>query len=319
MKILITGGAGFIAFHLARRLREEGHEIALLDNLNDFYNPELKRQNVRDIQREGPASIYQVDILDTANLRRSFEDFRPHAVVHLAAWAGVRPSIEKPSLYAQVNVTGTVHVLDLARQYAVESFMFGSSSSVYGANTKLPFSEEDPIHQPVSPYAATKRAGELLCYTYSHIYSMNITCLRFFTVYGPRQRPEMAVHKFAKLIWEEKEVPIFGNGQTRRDYTYVDDIVSGILAALDLNPRYEIFNLGESRTVSLLELISLLEKALGKKSRLTFLPPQPGDMSVTQADISRSQRVLGYQPKTSIEDGIRKFVAWFLTTVTGDK
>jgi UDP-glucuronate 4-epimerase len=312
MRILITGGAGFIAFHLASKLQDDGHDVGILDNFNEFYDPALKRKNAADLQSRGDARLFATDILDVDGLRRAFCEFRPQGIVHLAAWAGVRPSLEKPAIYAETNVTGTVNVLQLAREFSVESFIFGSSSSVYGGNERVPFSEEDPVDRPVSPYAATKRAGELICHTYALNYSMPITCLRFFTVYGPRQRPEMAIHKFARLIMEEKPIPVYGKGDSRRDYTYVADIVFGITAALKVNPRYEIVNLGESQTISLLELISEIEQALGKKAKLDFLPDQPGDMQITYADISKAKKLLGYQPTTPVRDGIRKFAAWFL-------
>jgi UDP-glucuronate 4-epimerase len=312
MRILITGGAGFIGYHVARRLLGLGHEIALVDNFNEFYDPALKRRNVEDLRAEGTAALFEADILDAAALSGAFERTQPEAVIHLAAWAGVRPSIQKPALYAQVNVTGTVNVLELARRAGVQRFLFGSSSSVYGGSTRIPFREDDPVDRPISPYAATKRAGELLCHTYARNFSMDITCLRFFTVYGPRQRPEMAIRKFARLILDGDEVPVFGDGRSRRDYTYVDDIVDGVVAALRPLPGYEILNLGESRTVTLLELIALLEKALGRKAHLRFLPEEPGDMAVTYADISRARQLLGYQPRTAIEEGIGKFVDWFL-------
>jgi UDP-glucuronate 4-epimerase len=312
MRILITGGAGFIAFHLAARLQDASFDVALLDNFNNFYDPALKRQNVRDLQARGSARLYEIDILDAARLREAFDEIRPHAVVHLAALPGVRPSLENPGIYTSVNVTGTVNLLELAREFQVGSFIFGSSSSVYGGSERVPFSEDDPVDRPVSPYGATKRAGELLCHTYAHNYSMHITCLRFFTVYGPRQRPEMAIHKFARLIQEGKEIPVYGDGGSRRDYTYVDDIISGLVSALRLNPRFEVINLGESSTTTLLELISQLETALRKKAVLRFLPDQPGDMHITYADIGRARRILEYQPTTPIEEGIRRFVAWFL-------
>jgi UDP-glucuronate 4-epimerase len=312
MRILITGGAGFIAYHLAARLRDESFDVVLLDNFNSFYDPALKRQNVRDLQTRGPIRLYEVDILDTARLRQAFEETRPEGIVHLAAWAGVRPSLENPRVYADVNVTGTVNLLQLAREFKVRSFIFGSSSSVYGGSDRVPFSEDDPVDRPVSPYAATKRAGELLCHTYACNYPMHITCLRFFTVYGPRQRPEMAIHKFAGLIQEGMEIPIYGDGSSRRDYTYVDDIISGVVSALRVNPQFEIINLGESRTTTLIELISRLEEALGKRAIRRFLPEQPGDMRITYANISRAREILGYQPTTPIEDGIRKFISWFL-------
>lgn len=312
MRILITGGAGFIGYHLAARLQDEHFDVSLLDNFNSFYDPRLKRQNVLDLQSRGPARLFEADILDVPRLREAFEETRPQAVVHLAAWAGVRPSLENPALYASVNVTGTVNLLQLSRDFKVESFIFGSSSSVYGGSERVPFSEDDPVDRPVSPYAATKRAGELLCHTYALNYSMHITCLRFFTVYGPRQRPEMAIHKFARLIQEGQEVPVFGDGQSRRDYTYVDDIITGVVSALRVNPRYEILNLGESRTTTLAALILQLEAALGKKAVRRSLPDQPGDMRITFADITKARRILGYEPTTTIENGIRRFVAWFL-------
>ena len=312
MRILITGGAGFIAYHLAARLQDERFEVFLLDNFNDFYDPALKRRNVRDLQARGDARLYEVDILDAEGLRRAFAEIRPQAIVHLAAWAGVRPSLENPEIYAKVNVTGTVNLLQLGRDFQVSSFLFGSSSSVYGGSERIPFSEDDPVDRPISPYAATKRAGELLCHTYAHHYSMNITCLRFFTVYGPRQRPEMAIHKFARLIRNGQEVPVYGDGESRRDYTYVDDITAGIVQALRANPRFEIINLGESRTTTLLALIAGLERMLGKRARLRFLPEQPGDMRTTYADISKARRILGYMPATPIEEGLRRFAGWFL-------
>jgi UDP-glucuronate 4-epimerase len=312
MRVLITGGAGFIAFHLASALLKNGNEVHLLDNFNDFYDPEIKRRNVRDLESASRIPLHVVDIIDRGNLEKVFENSRPDAVVHLAAWAGVRPSLEKPALYASVNVTGTVHLLDLAKEYSTKCFIFGSSSSVYGGSRSVPFTEEDPVDRPVSPYAATKRAGELLCHTYAHNYSMNITCLRFFTVYGPRQRPEMAIHKFARLMLKGEEVPIFGKGDSQRDYTYVEDIVDGVLRAISLNPRFEIFNLGESQTVPLLDIVKHLEDSLGIKARLRFLPVQPGDMDITYADITRARRVLGYNPRTPFKDGIQLFADWFL-------
>jgi len=311
MRVLITGGAGFIAYHLATALMHRQAEVSLLDNFNDFYDPEIKRRNVRDLQSKGEVRLHIVDILDRDRLRHVFEETPPDTIVHLAAWAGVRPSLEKPELYSSVNITGTVNLLELAKEFSTRSFIFGSSSSVYGGNTKVPFSEEDPVDRPVSPYAATKRAGELLCHTYAHNFSMHITCLRFFTVYGPRQRPEMAIHKFAQLMTEGKEIPIFGAGDSRRDYTYVEDIVSGILGAMDVNPRYEIINLGESQTTTLLELVENLENALGQKAKLRFLPNQPGDMEITYADITRARRLLGYNPQKPFREGIRLFADWF--------
>jgi UDP-glucuronate 4-epimerase len=311
MRVLITGGAGFIAHHLAAALLRNKAEVVLLDNFNDFYDPEIKRRNVRDLQSSGAVPIHAIDILDQENLRRVYSQIRPDVVVHLAAWAGVRPSLKNPALYSAVNVTGTVNLLELAREYSTGCFILGSSSSVYGGNTKVPFSENDPVDRPVSPYAATKRAGELLCHTYACNFGMHITCLRFFTVYGPRQRPEMAIHKFAQLMNEGKEIPIFGSGESRRDYTYVEDIVSGILGAIEVNPGFEIFNLGESQTITLMEMVRHLEDALGTKALLRFLPDQPGDMAITYADIDRARRILGYSPQKPFKEGIRLFADWF--------
>jgi len=312
MSVLITGGAGFIGSHVASSLLDRGERVVIVDNFNDFYDPAIKRRNVLELQSHGTPDIHEVDILDVEGLRRVFAHASPQAVIHLAAWAGVRPSLERPALYSNVNVTGTVHLLELARDFQVPCFIFGSSSSVYGGSRRVPFTEEDPADNPVSPYAATKRAGELLCRTYSHNFGLNITCLRFFTVYGPRQRPEMAIHKFARLIWDGREVPVFGDGSSRRDYTYVDDIVQGILNAVRVNPGFAVINLGESQTVSLLDLIRLIEGALGRKAHLQFLPDQPGDMAITYADISRARQMLGYNPSTPVQEGVRKFAEWFV-------
>ncbi len=314
MNVLITGGAGFIGSHVASSLLDQGKQVIIVDNFNDFYDPAIKRKNVVELRSHGAPGIREVDILDLEGLRRVFSDVMPQVVIHLAAWAGVRPSIERPALYSRVNVTGTVHMLELAREFRVPCFIFGSSSSVYGGSTRVPFAEDDPADNPVSPYAATKRAGELLCRTYSHNFGMNITCLRFFTVYGPRQRPEMAIHKFSRLIWDGREVPVFGDGSSRRDYTYVDDIVQGILSSVRVNPSFAVVNLGESQTLSLLDLIRLLEGALGKKARLQFLPDQAGDMAITYADISRAREMLGYAPATPVQEGIREFAEWFVQT-----
>jgi UDP-glucuronate 4-epimerase len=311
MRVLITGGAGFIAYHVASALMQKKADVSLLDNFNDFYDPEIKRRNVRDLQAQGNVPMHIVDILDRDRLKQVFETTRPDVVVHLAAWAGVRPSLEKPELYCSVNITGTVNLLELAREFSTKCIIFGSSSSVYGGNIKVPFSEDDPVDKPISPYAATKRAGELLCHNYAHNFAINITCLRFFTVYGPRQRPEMAIHKFAQLMSSGKEIPIFGKGDSRRDYTYVEDIVAGVLAAIEVRPRFEIINLGESQTITLMEVVENLESALGKKALLRFLPNQPGDMEVTYADISRARRILGYNPQKPFKEGIRLFAEWF--------
>jgi len=311
--LLITGGAGFIGSHLVDRLLATSVErITVVDDFNGFYNPSIKRDNIREHLKDPRYSINEIDIRDRAALEQTFNANNFDCVVHLAARAGVRPSLSEPQLYTETNVNGTLNLLELARTNNIKQFVFGSSSSVYGINAKVPFSEDDPIRQPISPYAATKGAGELLCHTYSHLYGLRCVCLRFFTVYGPRQRPDLAIHKFAKLISQRKPIPVFGDGTTRRDYTYIDDIVDGVMAAIDYDQsNYEVINLGESRTVELNELISLLEKELDTHAIIDRQPPQPGDVPQTYADISKARRLLGYQPKTQIEDGLHRFVEWF--------
>src|ERR1041384_474319 len=311
--LLITGGAGFIGSHLVDRLlATDVKRITVVDDFNDFYNPSIKRDNIREHLKDPRYSIHEVDIRERAALEQVFNESNFDCVVHLAARAGVRPSLSEPQLYTETNINGTLNLLELARQHDIKQFVFGSSSSVYGINTKVPFSEDDPIRQPISPYAATKGAGELLCHTYSHLYGLRCICLRFFTVYGPRQRPDLAIHKFAKLISEGKPIPVFGDGTTRRDYTYVDDIIAGVRAAIDYDKtNYEVINLGESRTVELRELIALIETELGRRAEIDRQPPQPGDVPQTFADISKARALLGYHPKTQIEDGLRRFVEWF--------
>ena len=311
--LLITGGAGFIGSHLVDRLLASRVErITVVDDFNDFYNPSIKRDNIREHLKDPRYSIHEVDIRDRAALEQLFQGSNFDCVVHLAARAGVRPSLSEPQLYTETNINGTVNLLELARQHNIKQFVFGSSSSVYGINAKVPFSEDDPIRQPISPYAATKGAGELLCHTYSHLYGLRCVCLRFFTVYGPRQRPDLAIHKFAKLISQHKPIPVFGDGTTRRDYTYIDDIIDGVTAAIDYDKsNYEVINLGESRTVELRELISLLEKELDTHAIIERQPPQPGDVPQTFADVSKARTLLNYQPKTQIEEGLRRFVEWF--------
>ena len=311
--LLITGGAGFIGSHLVDRLLATNVErIEVIDDFNNFYDPSIKRANIREHLNDPRYNISEVDIRDRAALEQLFEKNNFDCVVHLAARAGVRPSLSEPQLYSETNINGTVNLLELARQSNIKQFVFGSSSSVYGINAKVPFNEDDPIRQPISPYAATKAAGELLCHTYSHLYDLRCVCLRFFTVYGPRQRPDLAIHKFAKLITQGKPIPVFGDGTTRRDYTYVDDIIDGVMAAIDYNKtNYEVINLGESRTVELNELISLLEAELDMHAVIDRQPPQPGDVPQTFADISKARAMLGYDPKTQIEEGLRRFVEWF--------
>jgi UDP-glucuronate 4-epimerase len=311
--ILITGGAGFIGSHLVDHLLLEGDwAVTVVDDFNDFYSPNIKRNNVKAHEQNPAYKLIEADIREQAALAELFDNTQFDAIVHLAARAGVRPSLKDPQLYCETNIDGTLNLLEEARKHGVKQFVFGSSSSVYGINAKVPFSEDDPIRQPISPYAATKGAGELLCHTYSHLYDLRSVCLRFFTVYGARQRPDLAIHKFASLISQGKPIPVFGDGKSRRDYTYIDDIIGGVRAAIDFDQtNYEVINLGESRTVELTELISLLEKELGKKALIDSQAPQPGDVPQTFADITRARQLLGYNPQTPIEEGIRKFVEWF--------
>jgi len=311
--ILITGGAGFIGWHLLAQLLSEGEwKVSVVDDLNDFYDPAIKIANASRHEKDSNYRFLKADIRDKAALENVIAGNGFDCIVHLAARAGVRPSLDQPLLYTETNVNGTMNLLELARERGIRQFVFGSSSSVYGINAKVPFSEDDPIRQPISPYAATKAAGELLCHTYMHLYGIRCICLRFFTVYGPRQRPDLAIHKFARLISEGKSIPVFGDGTTRRDYTFIDDIIAGVRAAIDFTGSdYEVINLGESRTVELRELISLIEKELGATARIDRQPLQPGDVPQTFADITKARKVLGYNPQTQIEDGIKRFVAWF--------
>ena len=312
MRVLVTGGAGFIGSHLVERLLAAGHGVSVVDDFHPFYDPAVKRANLASAARHEGFRLVEGDVADLDGLERAFADEKIDVIVHLAARAGVRPSLSEPQLYTETNINGTVNLLELARHSGIKQFVFGSSSSVYGINAKVPFSEDDPIRQPISPYAATKAAGELLCHTYSHLYGLRCICLRFFTVYGPRQRPDLAIHKFAKLISQGKPIPVFGDGATRRDYTYVDDIIDGVVAAIDYDKSdYEVINLGESRTVELRELIALLERELDAHALIDRQPRQPGDVPQTYADITRARKLLGYNPSTQIEEGIRKFIEWF--------
>jgi len=309
--ILITGGAGFIGSHLVERLLSERQKVICLDNFDPFYEPKIKQANLQNALNDQNFTLVEGDIRDTECLKKLFEEHRIEKVVHLAARAGVRASIANPQLYEENNIKGTINLLEVCKEFEVEQFIFGSSSSVYGINSKVPFSEDDKIEMPISPYAASKRAGELFCYTYHHLYGIPITCLRFFGCYGERQRPEMAIHKFTRLIDEGKEVPLFGDGSSKRDYTYISDIIDGVMAAFLKPFDFEIINLGDSRTVELRYLISLIEQALGKKAKINQLPLQPGDVSITFADISKARALLGYTPKVNIEMGIRQFVKWY--------
>lgn len=319
MHILVTGGAGFIGTHLIRRLLDRGDRITVLDDFNDFYDPARKRNNVAEFLGRDDYRLVEGDIRDAALVERVFDPARNvgwggfDAVIHLAARAGVRPSLQEPILYEEVNCIATLHLLEAARRFGPEVFVFGSSSSVYGINRKVPFSEEDPIDMPISPYATTKRTGELMCFNYHHLYGLKTSCLRFFTVYGPAQRPEMAIHKFTDRLARGELIPLFGSGDSRRDYTYVDDIVDGIIAALDLAPGFEIFNLGGAETTRLGDLVRWLAEELEVEPRIEYLPDQPGDVPITYADVSKAGRMLGYSPKVPIREGLRRFVAWYKT------
>jgi UDP-glucuronate 4-epimerase len=317
-RILLTGGAGFIGSHVAEALLRHGAKLSILDNLDNFYALRRKRLNLQEIGSSGTYNFFEADIRNMDALRKIAENTQPEIVIHLAARAGVRPSIEQPALYESVNVAGTVNLLEIARELRVQRLIFGSSSSVYGTTSTVPFCEDDPT-RPISPYAATKLAAELMCYTYAHLYGLTTICLRFFTVYGPRQRPDLAIHKFTALIESGKPIPVYGDGSMGRDYTYVDDIVAGVIASLDYAPQanlpFEVFNLGNSHPIRLADLIAQLETACGKKALAQRLPDQPGDVPITWANIDKAKRVLGYAPKTSMEQGLRNFVDWYRSTL----
>jgi len=308
--ILVTGAAGFIGSHLCEALLGRGLRVIGVDSFDSFYDPAVKRRNVSALLAKPEFHLVEGDIRDNDAVEQAFGR-GVDAVVHLAARAGVRPSIEDPLLYQDVNVCGTCMLLEAARRHGLKRFIFGSSSSVYGNNEKVPFAEADPVDHPISPYAATKKAGELLCHTYHHLFGLNVTCLRFFTVYGARQRPDLAIHKFTRLIEAGKPIPVFGDGSMMRDHTYVDDIIAGILAAIDRCDGYRIYNLGESQPVSLRDLIAAIERALGKNAVINRLPLQPGDVDKTFADLTRARAELGFRPTMNLEEGLQRFVAWF--------
>ena len=314
--ILVTGGAGFIGSHLVQKLlSEDAWSVTVIDNFDPFYSVEFKHANTASHLQNPNYRLFKSDIRRYEDLKTVFSENRFDCIVHLAAKAGVRPSLENPLGYAETNVNGTLNLLKLASEFGVGQFVFGSSSSVYGENCKVPFSEEDKVAKPISPYAATKAAGELLCHTFSHLYQIRTVCLRFFTVYGARQRPDLAIRKFATLITQGKPLPVFGDGSTRRDYTYIDDIISGVRAAIDFDGGlHEIFNLGESQTVELSRLIQLLEQNLDMPATIDRQPRQPGDVPITYADITKAKEMLGYNPQTKIEEGIRKFIEWFVNS-----
>lgn len=311
MRILVTGGAGFIGSHACAQLLRQGHSVAAVDDFNDFYDPAIKRANLRALP---DVEVFEGDIRDAGFVEKTVGAGKFDAVIHAAARAGVRPSLKDPQLYIGTNITGTQNLLAAAHRAGIGRFVFASSSSVYGLAKKTPFTEDMPLPQTLSPYAATKIAGEHLCGNYAHLYGMRVVCLRFFTVYGPGQRPDLAIHKFTRAIDRGESIPQFGDGSTRRDYTYIDDIVQGVAGALRYEgPAFDIFNLGENQTTTLSELIAEIERALGKKASIERLPEQQGDMPLTAADITKARKLLGYNPRTQIREGIPKFVEWYLS------
>ncbi len=310
MNILVTGGAGFIGSHVCEALLDKYHTVICIDDFNDYYSPKFKENNIKKIKDNDNFKLYKQDIRNFEALKKIFKENNIDKIIHLAARAGVRASLKDPLLYEEVNVKATLNLLELAKEFNIKTFIFGSSSSIYGLTKKIPFSETDNT-QPISPYGITKKIGEQLCYVYNHLYNINITCLRFFSVYGPRGRPDMAMYKFTKLIKEDKEIEMYGDGTTKRDYTYVADIVAGIIAALEKNISFEIINLGNNQTVELKYFISLIEKELNKKAKIKNLPEQKGDVPLTYADIEKAKSLLNYEPKVKIEEGVKSFIGWF--------
>jgi UDP-glucuronate 4-epimerase len=312
MNILITGVAGFIGSHTAEKFLSIGHQVLGMDNFDPFYPRHFKLQNIEGLKENGRFTFLEGDILNKEFLKKLFDQEKIDVVVHLAAKAGVRPSIDHIEDYYQTNVTGTINLLESMREKNITKMLFASSSSIYGNNTKIPFSETDLVDNPISPYASTKKSGELLCHVYCHLYGFDITCLRFFTVFGPRQRPDLAIHKFTRLIGQGKSIPIFGDGSTGRDYTYVSDITDGIECALQRMNGFKIYNLGESRIILLKDLIKVIENRVGKKATLDFKPKQPGDVENTYADIEKAKTEIGYNPQFDLVTGIDNFVSWYL-------
>jgi UDP-glucuronate 4-epimerase len=311
MRVLVTGGAGFIGSHLVEALLAEGHAVSVIDDFNDFYDPKIKKRNLQPVLSD--VRLHPIDIRDKEAVLRAFSTERPEAVVHLAARAGVRPSIQRPEIYLSTNINGTFHLLEASKEHQVKRFIFASSSSVYGASTVIPFREDQVLTQTLSPYACTKLAGEHLCSNYSYLYQIRVVCLRFFTVYGPRQRPDLAIHKFTDLIHRGKPVDVYGDGTARRDFTYIEDIIQGVLSAVHRDGApFDVFNLGESATTELREVIAQIETALGRKAKINMFPPVAGDMPATCADISKARSLLGYAPATRIHSGLRKFIEWYL-------
>jgi UDP-glucuronate 4-epimerase len=307
---LLTGAAGFIGSHLAKALLSRGASVVGVDDFNDFYDPGLKRRNVAPFLEAKAFRLREGDIRSLPFLRELFRRERFDAVLHLAARAGVRPSLKDPLLYEETNVRGTLNLLECAREFSVKKFLFASSSSVYGNRKEVPFREDMNVDFPISPYAATKKAGELLCFNTHHLYGMDVTCLRYFTVYGPAQRPDMAIRKFTEALLSGRSIVLYGDGSSERDYTYVDDAVHGTLRALEHMKGFHVYNIGESRTISLKSLAALIERAVGTKAKIEWQPHQPGDVERTYADISLARREIGYDPKISLEEGVERTVAW---------
>lgn len=312
---LLTGCAGFIGSHVTEALLEQGEKVIGIDNFCDFYAPEIKWENISKALKNDNFSLVEADIREKEALQEIFEKYKPTAIIHLAAMAGVRPSIEQPELYNSVNITGTINILEMMKKYGTKKLVFASSSSVYGNNKKTPFAESDNVDKAISPYAATKKAGEIIAHTYHHLYNIDMVLLRFFTVYGERQRPDLAIHKFTKMISDGQSIPFYGDGTTRRDYTYIADIVDGVVKSLKYVEKhqntYEILNLGENRTISLSEMVTSIEKALEKKAKIDKKPLQPGDVKQTFANITKARELIGYTPQTDFEQGIKRFVSWF--------
>jgi len=311
MRILITGVAGFIGSNLGEYLIKENHKIVGIDNFDPFYKRSIKEENIASLLQSANFSFFEGDIRDKTFINSIFSSQKPDIIIHLAAKAGVRPSILNPREYYDVNVLGTLNILECMKANGVSNMILASSSSIYGNNRKVPFSETDFVENPISPYAATKRSCELLCHTYCHLYGFNISCLRFFTVYGPRQRPDLAIYKFTKALLNNDIIPIYGDGLMSRDYTHINDIVQGIVNSMDSLNGYEIYNIGESKTITLIDLISLLEKCSNKKAKLKYLPLQAGDVKRTFADISKAKERLSFSPQICFEDGLKDFINWF--------
>jgi len=310
-KILVTGIAGFIGSNLGNTLIKNNYKVIGIDNFDPFYARDIKEKNIASLLQSSNFSFYEADIRDKSYINAIFSSEQPDVIIHLAAKAGIRPSLQNPEEYYSVNVMGTLNILECMKTNGISKMIFASSSSVYGNNRKVPSSETDNVDNPISPYAATKKSCELLCHTYCHLYDFSISCLRFFTAYGPRQRPDLAIYKFTKALLNNDAIPFYGDGTSGRDYTYISDIIQGIVNSMDYLKGYDIYNIGKSKTISLIDLISLLEKFTDKQAKLNYLPLQAGDVERTFADISKAKKELNYRPQVSIEDGLKDFVSWY--------